>query len=318
MERKGIYLKKWILTSIEIAIGILIVGGLVYFASANDLAAVLSGANPFLLLSSIICWMAMCYLNSARLGNFLGKEGVTIPGARLFLANQNAMLLSDFTPGRAGYLALPVMIQKYRPPMVKTFAAVIGFQLIDFLVKAVVSIFSLIYVIVALNLPQAAKIFLLVCFICFSTMVIAGFVVLWYGKLAFFTKFIRKIPQCAKIADKLYELSDCITLVKPHFYYACGVAITGLIFVSLQWWLVSMSCGIETVPLYVFILMQTLVSSFTFIPIGVAGLGIQEMGISFLLVAMGIPQAQAVSASLLVRASSIAGDLVGAFNFLKK
>ena len=74
------------------------------------------------------------------------------------------------------------------------------------------------------------------------------------------------------------------------------------------WWLIARAVGIDA-PLWVFLLLQPVVTALTFLPVSIGGIGVQESAAVLLLVTMDFDYALVFAFALIVRGLSMLIDV---------
>ncbi len=261
---------------------------------------------------SVLMYDMLNVILAYRVHYLLKKMGYNPNFSCTFLSNLGGMVAGDVTPGRSGYVLMAKLLEKCGVPISDSMAAVIAPQGIDFVVKGVGA--SLAIALLGFSNPWAGAI----------VVAIGGVILtfMWYEKPA---EVVSKIlPSFLLSFFKRFGMSDVISktlksgiVTRKYALQILILCLSGWIFVGLQWYFVGMSCGV-IFPIYVYFLLQPLLSALMFIPITPAGLGIMESGSVIALYALGIPPEKAAVFAILIRISCVLADLPGVVAWLRK
>ncbi|MFA4935556.1 MAG: flippase-like domain-containing protein, partial [Candidatus Methanoperedens sp.] len=123
-------------------------------------------------------------------------------------------------------------------------------------------------------------------------------------------KFIRNLPFLNKFTENISFFKERSIQVKDSVNAILIMTLIGWIFAALQWFYLGRALGIE-LPYYVFFLLHPLLSILMFVPLSPAGLGLMEGGAIVVFSFFGIPAAEGLAFSVLVRVSILLVDLIG-------
>lgn len=303
---------------IQVSLGCLLLLWLITYISSNNLAAIIRQMIVYWFVASIACWIIVGVLSSERLAYITRHNlGVIIPLKKMFTINQLGMLLSDFTPGRSGYFGIMYYLQKeWKIGYDRSFGMLIGIQLVDFLFKALLSTVAVALLLQASSINASLRSGLIVGLVVFIAIVFTCFLLIWYNKSVYFDRILCKLPLGDKLARYIQKMNDGVSNIKSSWAHICLLSLAGSAAISLQWWLIGKSINID-IPLVYYFAIPSLISAIAFVPIGIAGLGIQELGVTAILIALGNSVELAVTFSILLRLSNIIGDLTGIIKVLK-
>ena len=94
------------------------------------------------------------------------------------------------------------------------------------------------------------------------------------------------------------------------------LTILAWIFTSLRWVFIAYALGLG-LPVITYILLHPLITSVSFIPVTIGGLGMLEGGIALTLVLLGISKGKAIVFPLLDRVAMIVVEIFGIKEWLK-
>jgi len=264
-----------------------------------------------LFLLSIFMYDLLNVVLSYRVYYLLKKIGYRTKLSCVFLANLGGMVAGDATPGRSGYVLTAKLLDRCGVPASDGMAAVIAPQGIDFIVKGVGA--SLAIVILGFSNPLAGLV----------VVAVGGIILafIWYEKSIHFAKklapnFVLSILDKSGISGIVSGMVKSGVETRRFAPQILMLCLFGWIFVGAQWMFVGHSCGV-LFPVYVYFLLQPLISALMFVPVTPAGLGIMESGAVVVLYALGIPPAKAAVFAILIRLSCVLADLPGVVAWLK-
>lgn len=120
---------------------LLILGSIDYLQASN----ILLHLDWTLLLLACICYLLWNILMSVRLKKVISYLGHKLRFRIVFLSHMSGMLLSDFTPGRSGYLYVPLALNKKGVPLPQGVAAVTSTYIYDLLFEVALSLIAVYY-----------------------------------------------------------------------------------------------------------------------------------------------------------------------------
>jgi uncharacterized protein (TIRG00374 family) len=290
--------------AIAIIIILLLLGSIDYIQASK----VLLHLDWFFLILAGFCYFLNNVIMSVRLKKILGYLGNKIRFRISFLSHMSGMLLSDFTPGRSGYLYVAFALNKKGVPLPKGIAAITSTYIYDLLFKISLAIVAVYYFYASITgLPVGYILYLIVILL---LLIIAGYFLIMYpGQVL--QNFCERNTYLKYLLD-LGEQSRSIQKMAP---YIISVSCLGWILRGLEWFFVAKAIGGVTVGLVDALLLNPLLTILSLIPITPAGLGIQEAGIVGILALLGVSLAAATAFAFLTRFLEIVIDLIGLKSF---
>ncbi len=281
-------MKKELLVFANAAVALLLIFLFVQSMGAEKIADSISKAKPEFLLIGALFYAAMNLLNSFRIAWAIGKPW----NPSLFFMHMTAMLISDFTPGRAGYSSL---VLKLRARGVESGAALKSLGLVfatDFFARALIAAAAVLF------FAQWAD----------ATLfgLVAGAMLLLGGAMVYLLAFqvkalyklLGKIPLFGVRLQGAYE-SALAYKTEPSFLGGnVLLALAGALLRGAGWTFAFIALGFGTLDaIWVATLVSALVTTLSFVPVSLAGIGLQEGAGAYLFsiaVAITIQQAAAV------------------------
>jgi uncharacterized protein (TIRG00374 family) len=238
------------------------------------------------------------------------------------------MLTSDVTPGRSGYILMPVYLRDQKVPASKALSTVLGIQTIEFLAKVAGGVGAVIFLVNTVPMTTWYELFpgsilginigILIAALGISLMLVGAIV------LALFTWSTRAIGLFDRIANwrflkrftgglmgKLDEYKESAHSTQSKIPEIFALTMICWVLKGLEWWFLGLALGITNVPWIAYFLIHPLVTALAFVPITPAGVGVQEFGIIGILGLLGVPVATAAVFALLARGLLIIEDLIG-------
>ncbi len=270
------------------------------------IAATLAATNLIWILPAALCYWAMNWISAIRLKRFLKAKARV---AEIFFIHMQALLLSDVTPGRAGYAYLVVGLRKHGAAAPN--ARVLGLLLAsDFFVRALLIIASI---------ALFARSFLWAGVFLAAASAVA--LALFWKRARFIEKLLAKTPVVGARLSAFYETVFVKHLELSELALSLAASFVGSVLRGAAWLflLVALGCYTPSATLATFTVLCALLTALSFIPLSIAGIGVQEATGAVLFASLlGIPVAAAAALMVLVRGIEFGSDLVfGSKEFLK-
>ena len=225
---------------------------------------------------------------------------------RIFPAHMLGMLYANATPGRVGYLYTALSLAKKTGSRRSGKIGIIAlFQGLNFLSKAFLCLLAIIYFSAFIPSMRSQVYLLLVS----TTPIIFLIGIL----IALYTKILNRI--ITRISPGLEEYLESMQAAvrevnKGRLARMLPLMFLGWMIMSLQWFLVAASLGIEVGFLTV-LMFQPLLTTIMFVPISPSGLGLAEGGSALLFGIVNLDPAAGAAFLLLVRFNAILVDSLG-------
>lgn len=313
--------EKVLLTIIQLFLGIVIIIILLQQADTARVLEIMSKADlKYVVIASLLIIVASMMI---ALSFFLIMSSLKYKVGFLscFQANFAGQLASDITPGRAGYFITPfVMGALSNTPFEACLVATIVSGMADFLIRALLAALSVIYLIGPVESISGVQWIIVASALILAASAISFAILLWSDKprklLFKFRRFERLSkfldPYATRFENFQKEGAKAKTSLIPVFL----AMLSTCVFDSAALYFFSLSVGVELPPI-LFLFVHSLVSSFTYLPPTLAGLGVQEGVLAALLQIFGVPLPQGLSVSLLFRFFYTVTDFIGLPPILK-
>ncbi len=285
-----------------------------FFLTQFDYAAIgktLAKANPWWILPAAACYWAMNWISAIRLKRFLKAKAATL---EIFFIHMQALLLSDATPGRAGYAYLVVGLRKHGAAPAN--ARVLGVLLAsDFFMRALliiasIALFARSFLWAGVFLAVASAIALL----------------LFWKRVRLVEKALAKIPRFGGRLAAFYETVFVKHLELSELCLSLAASFVGSVLRGAAWLFLFYALGFSGAAaaasgatLAAFVVLCALLTSLSFVPLSIAGIGLQEATGAVLFASLlGIAPAAAAALMVLVRGLEFGSDLLfGSREFVK-
>jgi uncharacterized protein (TIRG00374 family) len=283
---------------------LLILGSIDYLQASN----ILLHLDWTLLLLACICYLLWNILMSFRLKKVISYLGHKLRFRIVFLSHMSGMLLSDFTPGRSGYLYVPLALNKKGVPLPQGVAAVTSTYIYDLLFEVALSLIAVYYLYSTITgLPIGYILYLI--FIMLLVIIAAYFIIMYPGQI------LQDLCQKKKYLKWVIDLGDQSRSIQKISPYIITISFLGWLLRGLEWFLVAKSLGGVFITLLDTLLLIPLLAILSLIPRTPAELGIQAAGIVGILSFMGVSLTAATEFAFLTRFIEILIDFIGLKSF---
>jgi len=303
--------KKHIL--LNLAVSIALFAALFYFIGIDKMAAVLASAKPEFFALALLVYATVTFAMSYRVKVVLASMGEKLGLAQIAPHNLAGLLASDFTPARIGYFFTAFSLSsRHKIKLEKTFIAIFGPQLFDFLIKAI-SAAALTVFIVQRTGTSNILINIVVVAAALAAILFAGLLVFHPPALERFA-FLEGLPFASRafgFIRRMHQHSDRILAVKVEV--VCLTMATWTL-KGLEWLLISRALGISVSgdalhDLAFMMVLQGALTIIQFIPSPtVAGAGASEAAFAVVLIPFGVPFESSVTFGFLTRMVMIIVD----------
>jgi uncharacterized membrane protein YbhN (UPF0104 family) len=312
---------------IQLIIGVAILLWLLQLANLGDTFAVFLQVNLLSLLVAAALFVVSSTFVGLALYAPLRHSNPTPKIRKVVMASFAGQLLSDVTPVRSGYFLTPIFLNNLAGvSLERGMTGVLATGGINAFVKAVVCLIGLGYFISFLPLQAAVVNSLLIGVV---VLIVAGTCLLflmWDNRLS---RLVVKLERIPLVGGKLHAVADMFAKVQKEGRKIRGslIIVAVLILVSLivnatALYFVFNGIWHTSLSILDFFLMASFASALTYIPITIAGLGVQEVGYVLLLqLLLGLPLAtvdpRLLAFALIVRALFTGTDVIGIGPLLK-
>ncbi len=313
---------------IQLIVGVAILLWLLQLANSGEVFAVILQFNPINLIGAIAFFITASTFTALALCTTLRRSNPTAPLWKMIMASFAGQLLSDVTPVRSGYFLTPVFLnQLANIPVEQGMTSVLATGGINSLVKVIVCLIGIGYFASFLPLPAEITNSLLVGIVVLLVAGILFLLLMWVKRLSKWVAKFEKIPLIGKSLSKFTEMFSNVQNEGQKIRYSL-IFVASLVLLSLlsnATALYFVFYGIWHYPslhLLDFFFIAAFASVLTYIPITIAGLGVQEAGYVLLLnILLGLPLSSVnpslVAFALITRALFTGTDIIGVSPLLK-
>jgi len=297
------FLKKNLFLAFNVVLAMVL---LLVISSSIDFGAlekVLANANLLFVAFAAFFYLLTHFISALRYKMLHSPKFTVLDYFRLHM---RAMLASDATPGRVGYSLFIFDLRKRGMPGGKA-AKLMGVSFAsDFLVRGLLALAAI--WLFSSDFGQAGVFVVAASIIAFA---------LLFFKSKSFASIISKFPYYGKRLEGAYQSVFKQKTSTNQLLLSIGFSFAGAVARGAEWVFVFQALGLNLFAVQATVL-SALLTALSFIPLSVAGFGVQEGGgIVLLSSLLGFNAFQAAGAMLLVRAVDVAADvLVGGLFFL--
>ena len=276
-------------TIIQLIVGIAILLWLLQVANIGETFDAILQVNVLNLLGAAILFVVSSSLVGFALYVPLRNSNPNVSIRKVILASFGGQLLSDVTPARSGYFLTPIFINRLAGvPVEQGMTGVLATGSVNALVKAAVCLVGLGYFISFLPLPAWVVNSLLVGVVILLVAGVFLLLLMWEKRLS---KLVVKLEGLPLIGKKLHKFTEMFANVQQEGRKVRGslIVVALLILLSLVvnagalYLIFSGLWSSSSLSILDFFLMASFASALTYIPITIAGLGVQEAGYVLLL-----------------------------------
>jgi uncharacterized protein (TIRG00374 family) len=299
---------------ISIIQGIIAITILLLLISSIDLQlmlSILADLDIVFLFLAGSCYLLNNLLMAYRIKRILFAMGENLRFRVVFFSHMAGMLLSDFTPGRSGYLYVALALNNRDVPMETGVATITSTYLYDLAFKMIVAILGA-YFLYSFLFAKALNYAIIITFMLILG-VIAGYLIIMYPG-----EWVRNLLQKREILKKVLVFGERSRSIQKYAPFILSITFIGWFLRGLQWFLIVLSMHQKFLTPLDALFLNPLLTLFSLIPLTPAGWGIQEAGIVFVFAAMGISATMATSFALITRFLEVGIDLLGMKQLLER
>jgi len=312
---------------IQLIIGVAIILWLLQLANSSEVFASilqinignLIGGAAFFITASTFVALALC--------TTLRTSNPDVPLKKMMMASYAGQLLSDVTPVRSGYFMTPIFLsQLANIPVAQGMSGVLATGGVNSIVKVAICIAGLGYFARYLSFPAEITNAL---FIGILVLLSAGallFLFMWNRRFSKIAAKFEKIPLIGKRMGKMIELFGNVQQegrkIRKSLIFVGILLFLSVLANGAALYLIFNGVWYNSLSLLDFFFIASFASVLTYIPVTIAGLGVQEAGYVLLLnLLLGLPltavNPQFIAFALITRALFTGTDIIGIGPLLK-
>jgi len=312
---------------VQLVVGIAILLWLLQLANSGEVFAAILQVNPVNIVGAVAFFVTASTFVALALCTTLRNSNPNVPLRNMLMASFAGQLLSDVTPVRSGYFMTPVFLKELANiPVDRGMAGVLATGGINSIVKVLLCLLGLGYFASRLPLPADIINALL---IGVTVLVIAGTILLLLMRDRRLSKLIAKVERAPLIGKRLSKSIEMFSNVQEEGrkIRLSLILVAILILLSVManaaaLYLIFHAVWYDSLGLLDFLFLASFASVLTYIPITIAGLGVQEAGYVLLLhLLVGLPLSPVnpsfVAFALVARVLFTGTDIVGIGPLLK-
>jgi uncharacterized membrane protein YbhN (UPF0104 family) len=312
---------------IQLVIGVAILLWLLQLANLGNVFAAILQVNLLNLIGAAAFFVTASTFVGLALYTPLRHSNPTVSIRKVIMASFAGQLLSDVTPVRSGYFLTPIFLNQLAGiPVEQGMTGVLATGGVNAFVKAVVCLVGLGYFVSFLPLQAAVVNSLLVGI---AVLLVAGtflLLLMWESRLS---KLVVKLERLSLVGKRLRKFTEMFTNVQKEGRKIkrplIGVAVLvlmSLILNATAMYFIFNGIWHSSLSILDFFFMASLGSALTYVPITIAGLGVQEAGYVLLLqLLLGMPltniDPRLLAFALITRALFTGTDIIGVSPLLK-
>jgi len=312
---------------IQIIVGVAILLWLLQLANSSEVLASILQFNPINLIGAVAFFITASTFVALALCTTLRRSNPNAPLRSMLMASFAGQLLSDVTPVRSGYFLTPVFLNQLASiPVEQGMTGVLATGGINSLVKVTICLVGLGYFASFLPLPAEITTSLLVGI---AVLLIAGVLLLllmWERRLSKLVAKFEKVPLIGKRLSKFTEMFTNVQeegrKIRYSLIFVAALILLSMLANATALYFIFNGIWYPSLHLLDFFFIAAFASVLTYIPITIAGLGVQEAGYVLLLqLLLGLPLSSInpslVAFALITRALFTGTDIIGVTPLLK-
>jgi uncharacterized membrane protein YbhN (UPF0104 family) len=312
---------------IQLIVGVAILLWLLQLANSSEVFATILQFNPINLIGAVAFFITASTFVALALCTTLRRSNPDAPLRQMLMASFAGQLLSDVTPVRSGYFLTPVFLNQLASiPVEKGMTGVLATGGINSFVKVIVCLVGLGYFTSFLPLPPEVTNSLLVGII---VLLIAGvffMLIMWDKRFSKLIVKLEKIPLIGKRLSKFTEMFNNVQnegrKIRYSLIFVAAFILLSILANATALFFIFNGIWSPSLHLIDFFFIAAFASVLTYIPITIAGLGVQEAGYVLLLqLLLGLPLStinpNLVAFALITRALFTGTDIIGITPLLK-
>jgi uncharacterized protein (TIRG00374 family) len=312
---------------IQLVIGVATILWLIQLGNLNEVLATILQINPLYIAGAVAFFVTASTFVAFALCTTIRNSNPDVPLRHMIMASFAGQLLSDVTPVRSGYFMTPVFLKQLaNVPVESGMAGVLATGGVNSLVKVVLSLAGLAYFTSRLSLPAEVTSALYVGVI---VLIVAGTFLILLMRERRFSRLVAKVEKIPLIGKKFREFTEMFNNVQTEgrkirlsLIIVAILILLSVLANAAGLYLVFHGVWYPSLSLLDFFFMACFASVLTYIPITIAGLGVQEAGYVLMLHLLhGLPLSPVnpsfVAFALITRVLFTGTDIIGIGPLLK-
>lgn len=312
-------MKKQLLFAFELVFSLAIIGLVLWFANVREVIAIISGISLPLFGLSLVLYALIIIFMAYRIFVLLKAQKENVPYLQALKSNLAGMLVSDFTPARAGYFATAFSLAETgKVSLSKAIVSILAPQLFDFLVKITAGSLALLYILLVVTKSTDSLVGAFLGILVIACFMVIGYLALFSKKFLSLLQLGKGLPLASVFLEKICLMQKHAVALKSYIPFMIGIMLFTWFLKGLEWYALAaaLSMSVSTdIPLPIFFMfLHSTVSILQFVPAPtLAGLGLSEAGAVALLALFHVSVPEATAFALMGRFVMIAVDSLGSF-----
>lgn len=312
---------------IQLIVGVALLLWLLQIANSGEVFAIILKFNPVNLIGAVAFFITASTFVALALCVTLRLSNPDTPLRHMIMASFAGQLLSDVTPVRSGYFLTPVFLRQLASiPVERGMSSVLATGGINSFVKVTICLVGLSYFSSYLSLPAEITNAL---FIGIIVLLVAGGFLLLILRDKRFSTLIPKLERIPVVGKRLSRSTKVFSEIQKEgrkirysLIFVAALILLSVVANGAALYFIFSSLWYPSLHLIDFIFIAAFASVLTYIPITIAGLGVQEVGyVLFLQLLLKLPLSavnpQLVAFALIARALFTGTDIIGITPLLK-
>ncbi len=312
---------------IQLIVGVAILLWLLQLANSSEVFASILQFNFINLIGAVAFFITASTFVALALCTALRRSNQTAPLRKMIMASFAGQLLSDVTPVRSGYFLTPVFLNQLADiPVEQGMTGVLATGGVNSLVKVAICLVGLGYF--ASYLPLPAEITNALLFGVTVLLIAGAFLLLliWERRLSKVAANFERIPLIGKRLSKFTEMFSNVQeegrKIRGSLIFVAALVLLSILANATALYFIFYGVWYPSLHLLDFFFIAAFASVLTYIPITIAGLGVQEASYVLLLhILLRLPLSsinpRLVAFALITRALFTGTDIIGVTPLLK-
>ena len=301
-------------------IGVAIILWLLQFTGAGKVLNIILGADLTYVVLAAGLFIAASVLVSFALFIPLKQWGRDPSLGKVIMASFGGQLLGDVTPARSGYFVTPIILNQLdNIPLDSGATSVVTTGAVNFFAKAVLSSVSLAYFATFLPLASSLDDALILGVLISIAAGLGLSLLIWTEHLGKVLERLGRIGPLTGVLNRLEFLRRVRKegqRVKRFIPQMAVLIVLSMITNGAALFAISVALH-YSLPFLDLVFIGSIVSALMYIPITIAGLGVQETGYVVFLSLLGMPLGTATAFALIARFLFTGTDIIGIQSLLK-
>lgn len=304
----------------KLLVTVALVAILAVSANPANLGVVLANVRPLPLLIGLVLYFAAIVIGALKWQVLIKAQGIDAPLGSVLSFSLVGLFFGNFMPGNVGGDVVRAL-DLARAMRGRTEAAAVS-VLVDRLMGLVANLgAAVIMAVLAAAMVARAEIEdLEVATVVVALVLIGALALLFSRRASRRAAFLFRRPPLSRarpLALRVYHALQVYRFRYPALALNVSLSVAIVVVTAFAWYAVGLAVGIDYVSFTYFLLFNPLIAFVLLVPISLNGLGPKELTAVFFFGLIGVPQAQALTMSLLFHLIIVVSSLPGGFLWLR-